>query len=314
MVRDNELRQEYKDDEITLVQIIALIKQYKSLIVSISLSIFLATVLTSLLMSNYYKSEVLLAPSDPSFGDDNNLGGVASIVGLDLSDEINNVQKAIAILESRKFIGDFVSSNKLKHELFNDRWDDSEKKWVENDNFLGNIKEFVNPKGEQVNYPGKVKLSPGEPTPLEVYELFKKMLDISEDLESGMYKLSYEWTNPVLARDITANLVVAINEKMRLEDIAQAQNMVEYLEQQLVETSLIEVRQSIFRLIEKKIETISLANVQKSYVFTVIDPAIVPEEKSKPKRFLMAILGLVFGAIIGFFVALLFNWRKSNQG
>lgn len=314
MDHNNESRQEYKDDEITLNQIIDLIKQYRRLIFFTSSVIFLTTVFISLLMPNYYKSEVLLAPSDSSLDDNNKLGGMANIVGITLSDEVNNVKKAIAIIESRKFIDDFVRANKLKQVLFSDRWDDQKLKWFDNDNILVNIKNIVSPKREAVDYPGKVILNPGEPSPLEVYEIFKKMLDISEDLESGMYKLSFEWTDPVLARDIVSNLVVAINEKMRLEDIAQAQNMVVYLKQQLDETSLTEIRQSIFRLIEKKIETISLANVQKSYVFTVIDPAIVPEEKSKPKRFLMAILGLVFGAIIGFFIALLFNWRRYNKG
>lgn len=304
----------HTEGEITLSQIVGIIKLYKKVIISIALIIFLSTILLSLLMPNYYKSEVLLAPSDAFSNNADQYGKVASLVGLDLSKGMNNVNEAIAILQSKKFINDFVNVNNLKHVLFYDKWDIENQIWFNSDQgLLSNVKKIFTGKTQKVSYKGMEKLAPGEPSAWDTYILFKDILDISEDLSTGMYRLEVEWTDPVVAQEIASKLVASINKKMRIEDIEQAQDTIHFLEKQLVKTSISDIRQSVYNLIEKSMESIAMANVQKAYVFKILDPAIVPEEKSKPKRFLMAILGLIFGSILGFFVALILNWGKSNS-
>ena len=44
-------------------------------------------------------------------------------------------------------------------------------------------------------------------------------------------------------------------------------------------------------------EIMMLANVPKEYVFKTIDPAIVPENKSEPRRALIFVLGTLFGGL-----------------
>ena len=41
-----------------------------------------------------------------------------------------------------------------------------------------------------------------------------------------------------------------------------------------------------------------LANVRDEYVFKTIDPAIVPENKSEPKRALICVLGTLLGGLL----------------
>jgi len=41
-----------------------------------------------------------------------------------------------------------------------------------------------------------------------------------------------------------------------------------------------------------------LANTQEKYAFLVLDVVVVPEEKSKPKRTLIVLLGFILGVMI----------------
>ena len=60
-----------------------------------------------------------------------------------------------------------------------------------------------------------------------------------------------------------------------------------------------------------------LANAQQEYVFETVDPAVVPQEKSEPKRALMVvlatILGLMLSIIIVFIRLVLCTSNKSSN-
>ena len=47
------------------------------------------------------------------------------------------------------------------------------------------------------------------------------------------------------------------------------------------------------------------ANVRDEYVFKTIDPALVSEEKFKPKRALICIFGTLLGCFIGVTIVLI---------
>ena len=42
-----------------------------------------------------------------------------------------------------------------------------------------------------------------------------------------------------------------------------------------------------------------LANVREEYAFKIIDPAVVPDMRSKPQRRKIVILGLLLGVVFG---------------
>ena len=58
-------------------------------------------------------------------------------------------------------------------------------------------------------------------------------------------------------------------------------------------------------LITSKIKTLMLAEVNQEYVFKTLDPAVVAEEKAKPKRALIAVLGTVLGGMAGVILVLI---------
>jgi len=54
--------------------------------------------------------------------------------------------------------------------------------------------------------------------------------------------------------------------------------------------------------------------VQEQYAFRVIDPAVVPEVRSKPKRKLIVVLGGGLGMMFSIFLAFFLNFLKSQKG
>ena len=90
-----------------------------------------------------------------------------------------------------------------------------------------------------------------------------------------------------------------INEYMRTQDVEEAEASIDYLESKLQETSIAGMQQVFYQLIESETRTVMLANAQQEYVFKTVDPAVVPQEKSEPKRALISILATLLGCMLG---------------
>lgn len=56
-----------------------------------------------------------------------------------------------------------------------------------------------------------------------------------------------------------------------------------------------------------------LAEVETEFAFKTIDPAVVPEETTGPKRALMCVLATLLGGMIGVTIILLRFVFKQNQ-
>ena len=82
------------------------------------------------------------------------------------------------------------------------------------------------------------------------------------------------------------------------KDIEQAERSIAFLETEIEKTSLAEMRSNLFSMIQAQTETIMLANTSPEYIFKTVDPAVVPEEKAKPKRALIAVLGTMLGGML----------------
>jgi uncharacterized protein involved in exopolysaccharide biosynthesis len=84
------------------------------------------------------------------------------------------------------------------------------------------------------------------------------------------------------------------------------------LKQQVANTSLADLQSMFFELIQSQTETVMLAQVRPEYVFKTIDPAVVPEEKSKPSRALICVLGTLLGGMLGVVIVLIRHYARSE--
>ena len=99
---------------------------------------------------------------------------------------------------------------------------------------------------------------------------------------------------------------------MREQDKIEAQNSIDYLTKKLQETQLADMQTVFYQLIEEQTKTIMLAEVSKEYVLKTIDPANAPEEKAKPKRALIVVLGTMLGGILSVLIVLIRYFTKKR--
>jgi len=278
-----QLRREEYDDEINLLDLALVMARNKRMILGAG---FLAAVLAagiSLLLPNIYRAEVVMVAAqsedDKGGGLTSALGGLASLAGVSLGGG-GSVEENLAVLKSRDFLWQFAQEKKLMPILFEDEWDAARKTWKESD-------------------PHK------QPGQMDVYRLFSGLLTVSQDKKSPLITVSVEWRDAQLAAEWANELVTRLNAYLAQRTITRSENNLKYLNEELTRTPIEEMRKTLFDLIASEQKNAMLAHTQKEFAFRVIDPALVPDKKAKPKRALIVILaGLAatFFAIIWAFL------------
>lgn len=233
-----------------------------------------------------YRASVLLAPTaaERSGAMSNalgQLGGIASMVGVNLKSGDAQTQEAIAILKSREFTAAFIQANNLMPELFKSKWNTRSQHW----------------EGAADSWP----------TLNKAYKLFnEKIREVSVDTHTGFVTLSIEWPNREEAAAWANQLVEQLNASTRARAVEQARSDIAYLEQELQSTRLMEVRNAINDLIEQEVRQEMVASATPEYSFRVLDKA-VPADKDnpfRPRKGLTILAGVMAGLFLPFLFAL----------
>ena len=89
----------------------------------------IAALAYSWLAVDLYEAETLLVPAhEQAEGPLTGLGGLINVPGLALGNDQGSAE-AVAIMQSRKFIGDFIREHDLLPILFAERWDAAKRAW-----------------------------------------------------------------------------------------------------------------------------------------------------------------------------------------
>ena len=242
-----------------------------------------------------FKAETLVAPAqEENSGASSALsqfGGLASMAGISIPSD-SNVEQVIATLQSRKFLRQYIARKNLLPVLFEEIWDAESQSWL-------------------------VQTQEDEPTEQKAVEIFKSILSVDEDKKSGLISLSISWKDPAVAAEWANDLVKQLNEQLREKAIADSQKRVGYLEQELAKTTLQDMRAVLYNLLESEKQKAMLANVNEDFALEVIDPAVAPETREKPKRKLIVALGGVCGGFLGIFTVFFGQFLrklKSSSG
>lgn len=234
-------------------------------------------------------------------------GGLASLAGVNLGAKggTDKTQLAIEVLKSRQFTSDFIQKHNILADLMAaEKWDrDTDKLIYDEDTYS----EATNTWLREVDAP----LKP-EPSMQEAYKVFSKILSVSSDKETGMVTLSIEHLSPTVAQQWASWLVQDINKVMKERDVAEANRSSEFLNKQIALTNVADIKTILYKLVEEQAKTIMFAEVRDEYVFKTIDPALVPEEKAKPKRALICVLGTMLGGILGLTLVLVRYFIKKK--
>ena len=152
-----------------------------------------------------------------------------------------------------------------------------------------------------------------KPSMQEAYKEFSKILSASTDKETGMVKISIEHVSPTIAQQWVSWLIQDINQTMKQRDVLEAIKSTDFLTQQLEQTKIADIRAVLYKLVEEQTKTIMFAKVRDEYVFKTIDAALVPEEKFKPKRALICVLGLLLGGMLSVMIVLIRHFVGNSK-
>jgi uncharacterized protein involved in exopolysaccharide biosynthesis len=131
------------------------------------------------------------------------------------------------------------------------------------------------------------------------------ILSVGQDKKTGFVTVAIEHYSPVVAKQWVDWLIADLNASIMRQDVAEAEQAIQYLNKQIENTSLAELQNVFFRLIEEQTKTVMLAKVTDEYLLKTLDPAVAPEMRSSPKRTLIVILSALLGSFLAVAVALI---------
>jgi uncharacterized protein involved in exopolysaccharide biosynthesis len=299
------------NDEIDLKELFMVLWSGKWLISAITGAAAVVSVASALMLPNIYTANALLAPAEQSGGGMSALmqqyGGLASLAGVSLpgGEDGSRAQLGMQLMKSRAFIGNFVERRDILPELMAVKaWDAGSGQIVfDSETYDGASKTWV----REVEPPRQPA-----PSSQEAHKAFSAILGVSQDKQTGYVTVSVEHQSPVVAAQWVNWLVEDVNAAVKAQNVTEAEKSIQYLREQVTNTSLADLQAVFFDLIQSQTETVMLAEVRQEYVFKVIDPAVAPEEKSKPSRALICALGTLLGGMLGVVIVLIGHYARSD--
>ena len=160
-------------------------------------------------------------------------GALLNSVGINGGSGVKKTDLGLEILKSRKFIADFIARHDLLPALMAGRgWDAAS--------------------GELIIDAGSFDASTGKwlskgdiPSSHDAYEEFIEILSVSEDKVSGFVRIGITHYSPIVAKEWVHWLVKDLNATILRQDVAEAEQAIEYLKQQAENTPLAGL-QSVF--------------------------------------------------------------------
>ena len=310
-MEDNVSSHHY-DDEIDLKELFLALWSGKFLIAAITGVFTISSVLLALSIPNQYKATALLAPAQSDAGGLSSalgqLGGLASLAGVSIG-EGTSTESEIAqeVMKSWSFIDNFIVGNKLQVKIYaaegwskssqelkidDDVYEISQQTWLLEDETTGELR---------------------PPTSWELFERFSEMLSVSKDRQTGLVSVSIEYYSPHIAKDWLELYIAAINEHMQERQVVRVSNNISYLEAQIAKTSIAEMREVFYTIIEEQTKNKMVAEASPDYAFVTVSPSMVPEEKSKPSRALICVVGTLLGGALGVVIVLIRHYVRSES-
>lgn len=190
-------------------------------------------------------------------------------------DNYNDVIRAR--LGSRKFTQAFLDKQNLYRYFYPEQWDEEQGQW-------------------------RAGFSPDRGWVFTQFRDLVRRIELDE--ETQIIAVSMRWPDAVLARDWANAYVAEFNEFMRQRTMADVAAKQAYLRAELEKASVLDMQQSIYRLIEAQTAIAMLASAREEYALEVIDPAALPYRSFNLSRKRKVIIGGIAGALLATFAVL----------
>jgi uncharacterized protein involved in exopolysaccharide biosynthesis len=245
--------------------------------------------------SSWYRADVLLAPADAKAaqglsGQLGSLGGLASLAGLNFGSANSANNEALAVLQSREFAKEFLEEENVLPEIY-----------AKQRNFIRRYLMFAQrDKGPDIR---------------DAIKYFQDdVLSVEQDKKTNLVTLAVEWTDAEKAAAWANILADRLNDRMRQRALREAETNTKYLRDELQSATIVTLQQSLGRLLEVELQKLMIARGNKEFSFRVIDRAVPPKRRARPKRTLIVAASIVIGGGAAMFMLLIRSiiWRPRN--
>ena len=299
------MNSEEKIHEVDLIEIFKLLwskKYFITIIVAVSafFSYFYAASLV-----NYFQSDALLEVVDSSNETNTSrLSGYASMIGMDIGDkESNKSDLVLATIKSKDFFK-LISQDDLMYAkivatkdfdmdsskiIFNKSiYNSSNNQWVENK----------------------------KPSFLTAFKKYKNIINIGISKDTGFITITAEHISPVFAKELIDVIIREINIVFRKKDLDESTRALGYLEEKIQNTNILEIKNLMNNLVSINLEKQMMSDINKDYILSYIENAYIPENKSRPSKPLICILGTLAGFILSILIVIIRHYvfnKKTNE-
>jgi hypothetical protein len=181
----------------------------------------------------------------------------------------------LARLRSRDFVMRFLEEHNIYRYFYPQQWQQEEHTWVDG-------------------------FSPDRGSVLTRFRDEVRLVEVDE--ETDIVSVSMTWPDPGLARDWANLYVKSFNEFMRERTMQDVRRKQEFLQEELRRSDVLDIQQSIYRLIEAQTAIAMLASAREEYVLEIIDPAALPYRSFNMSRKKKILMGAFSGALLAVFV------------
>lgn len=252
-----------------------------------------AAVILAFWLTPKYRAEVVISPAESPTGLGqlgSQLGDLASLAGINIGGSGNRKSdEALEYLRSRIFTAGFINRHGLMPVLFAKQWDAHRNQW---------------------------RNAADAPTISQAVKKFStEIRQIVEDRRTGIITVSVIWTDPTVAANWANSLIAEADAELRARSVAEHSRSVDFLEKEAAQTSDVDVRTTVFKVMESELKSAMLARTRDAYAFKVIDPAVVHDRRDRdsPNRSLIAIMGFILGIGVGMIIAALRERRTARR-
>jgi len=307
---ENNRKNAAGSDEIDLIQVFLKIWGYRRFIIIFTSIVITGAVVYSLISQEMYEAEVSLYQVQNKASGGGRLASIASQFGM-----------GGRLGEAPDYnLKDLLMSRKMFREVVLKEWETGKY------DSLVNLITFWGIEGETA---GKIEKS--------AYERYKGMLTFNEDEESGLKTIKVMIAEPQLAADVANFIPEFMSRYIQHEEKTNTKENLTYIQERLksvrqelekaeeelkefrennrvissspelqLEMGRLErkvtIKQEVYLTLQQEEEMAMIDLVKETPVINVLDKAVKPPQRAKPKRKLIVIIG----AFAGFFLSVLF--------
>jgi uncharacterized protein involved in exopolysaccharide biosynthesis len=297
----------YDIDLAELGQILA--RRAKLIVACIVIALLLAVGYLHFAVYRYTATLMVSPVLSSSDGSSSKLGGLsnlASLAGIGVGGDAGS--QAFMLYQQGIFSRDAAEQlskrSDIMHAVFHKDWDEGAQRWIRPTVFHQQLASFV--KG-LVGIPVTAWHAP-DAAALQQY--ITENVQVDSDPQKPSVTITYRDADPQFAVAFLHALDLAVDNKLRANDLARADQYVGYLSNQLDKVTNSDVRQSLVMTLADQERTRMMANSPAPYAAQPFGPPSASDKPTNPKPWLVLAGAIFLGGLIGILVAL---WMPEIQ-